>query len=619
VTNADAASVVIRPARQRKRSQQGHDASGGGTSAEAAVACAPNARVAGVGRNDGGSEVISEHTEPGALLPVDAGADDPAAATLDAAALAVLAPFGTERPVAAGEILIRAGDATYDFLVVLEGEVEVVRPGTDGEVVVAVHGAGRFLGELNLLTGQRSYLTARVVQPGRVLAIVPSEFHRLMGSVPDLADRIFRGLMARRERLRAGDGAGAVRIIGSRYSPEAMALRTFAARSHLVHSWIDLEDAEDVGVLLASMGLRPRDTPVVVTPTAVLRRPTPGEFAEHLGLTFHSPPGYLFDLVVVGTGPAGLAAAVYGASEGLDTVCLDAVAIGGQAGASSRIENYVGFPAGVSGGDLVASAAIQAIRLGARLNSPCEVVGLRPGHGFQVLTLVDGSEIPCRTVIVASGARYQRLAVADLERFEGAGVYYAATDIEARICRDSPVLVVGGGNSAGQAAIYLAQQGSRVSIAIRRQDLTASMSRYLTDRIEADERIELLAGTEVRALAGGVHLERVTVEHSSTETSRELECSGLFCFIGAEPATAWMGGAVALDPAGFVLTDRSLPDAVAGGPAFATRPPLPFETSVPGVFAVGDVRLGSLKRVAAAVGEGSSAVRSVHEHLATAV
>ena len=417
--------------------------------------------------------------------------------------------------------------------------------------------------------------------------------------------------------MRTGEGARAVRIIGSRYSPEAMALRAFAARSRLPHTWIDIEDEDDVDVLLADMGFRPRDTPVVITTTGVLRHPTPGEFAEHLGLTFRPAPGYLFDLVVVGTGPAGLAAAVYGASEGLDTVSLDAVSTGGQAGASSRIENYVGFPNGISGEELASRAAIQAQRLGARLNAPCEVAGLRVEDGFQVIVLADGSEVPCRTVIIASGARYQRLAVDDLERFEGAGVYYAATDLEARICTGQPVIVVGGGNSAGQAAIYLAQQGSRVSIVIRGDDLAHSMSHYLIERIEADPRIEVFTDTEVRALAGDGHLDHVTLEHTPTGERRTVGCSGLFCFIGADPATAWLGGALELDAKGFILTDRSLPDAIASGPLFATRDPLPFETSVPGVFAVGDVRSGSMKRVAAAVGEGSSAVRSVHEHLAT--
>ena len=530
--------------------------------------------------------------------------------------LAELAGFGAERELAAGDVLFRAGDQTYDFNVILAGEAEIVRSDRDGEVRIVAFGAGNFLGELSLITGQRAFLTGRMLTDGRVLAVPPDEFRRLMSSKPDLADTIFLALALRRERLRTGAGSEAIRIIGSRYSPEALALRAFATRSRLAHTWVDLEEVDDPAVMLARDGLRPRDVPAVITPTATLRHPTPGAFAEHLGLTFRPTPGYIFDLVVVGTGPAGLAAAVYGASEGLDTVSLDAVATGGQAGTSTRIENYVGFPNGISGGDLAAKAAIQAQRLGARLNAPCEVAALRVEHGFHVVALADGSEIPCRAVIVASGARYRRLAVEDLERFEGNGVYYAATDLEARVCAGRSVLVVGGGNSAGQAAVYLAQQGCVVSLVVRRPDLSATMSRYLIERIEADPRITLLTGTEVRAVAGGEHLEHSTIEHTPSGERRTVGCAGLFCFIGAEPASGWLGGAIALDDHGFVLTDRSLPDTVAAA-AFASREPLPFETSVPGVFAVGDVRHGSMKRVAAAVGEGSSAVRSVHDHLAT--
>ena len=450
-----------------------------------------------------GSLVRMTRAEPQATVAVGSDAAWP---TLGAAELAELATFGETRDVDAGDVLYRAGDSSYNFFVVVEGEVEIVRSVEGADSVVATHGPGRFLGELSLLTGQRPYLTARVTRAGRFIEIAQPEFRRLMSSRPDLADLIFRAFVARRELLRTGEGALAVQIIGSRYSPGAMALRAFANRSHLAHTWVDVEDVDDVDVYLAGLGLRRGDVPAVITPVAVLRRPTPGEFAEHLGLTFHAVPGYTFDLVVVGTGPAGLAAAVYGASEGLDTVSMDAVASGGQAGSSSRIENYVGFPNGISGDELTARAAIQAQRLGARLNAPCEVAGLRGEHGFHVITLADGSEVATRSVIVASGARYQRLAVDDLERFEGAGVYYAATDLEARVCAGSKVIVVGGGNSAGQAAIFLAQQGSAVSIAIRRADLSATMSHYLIERIEADPRIEVLANTEVRELFGDGHL-----------------------------------------------------------------------------------------------------------------
>ncbi|TMK27016.1 MAG: cyclic nucleotide-binding protein [Actinobacteria bacterium] len=446
-----------------------------------------------------------------------------------------------------------------------------------------------------------------------MLVIEQAEFRRLMSLRPALAETIFSALVARREILRSGEGALAIRIVGSRYSPEAMDLRAFAEHSRLAHLWIDLEDAEDSDELLRTLGLHPDDVPAVITPTEVLVRASPATVAENLGLSFRPTPGYIFDLIVIGSGPAGLAASVYGASEGLSTVCLDAVAIGGQAGASSRIENFVGFPNGISGGDLAARAAVQAMRLGARLNAPTEVVGLHAEVGFHAVTLGDGSEIPTRAVIVASGARYRRLAVEDLGRFEGAGVYYAATDLEARVCDGTPVIVIGGGNSAGQAAIYLGQHNCKVTIAIRGGELAHSMSQYLIERIEADPKIDLMIHVEVQELAGRDHLEQATIRHTDTGQLQAIACTGLFCFIGAEPATGWLSDSVRLDRGGFILTDRQLPRPVAGTPG-----PLPFETSVPGIFAAGDVRHGSMKRVAAAVGEGSSAVRSVHERLATA-
>lgn len=531
---------------------------------------------------------------------------------LSASELAEIAAFGTGRPTTLGELLFEAGEASYDLFVLLEGEAEIVRFDRPDAVVIASYGPGGFVGELNLLTGQRRSVSCRVTAAGRVLVIAEAEFRRLMSARPALAETIFSALVARRELLRSGEGAQAIRIIGSRYSPEAMSLRAFAEHSHLAHAWIDVEDAPDADVLLAGMGLRPQDIPAVITATEIMRRPSTATFAEHLGLTFQPTPGYIFDLVVVGSGPAGLAAAVYGASEGLRTVSLDAVTIGGQAGSSSRIENYAGFPNGISGGDLTARAAVQAMRLGARLNAPCEVAGLRTEAGFHVVVLRDGSEIPTRAVIVASGAQYRRLAVEDLERFEGAGVYYAATDLEARVCDGTSVLVIGGGNSAGQAAVYLAQNNCRVTIAIRRSDLAQTMSQYLIERIEADRKIELITAVEVQALAGEERLERVTLKDIATDERQTIRCSGLFCFIGARPATSWLGEGVLLDRDGFVLTDRQLPPP----PSAGAPTPLPFETSVSGVFAAGDVRHDSMKRVAAAVGEGSSAVRSVHERLA---
>jgi thioredoxin reductase (NADPH) len=512
-------------------------------------------------------------------------------------------------------VLYRAGQSNSDFFVLIEGEVEVVRDDESQELVV-VYTAGQFIGELGLITGQHSVLTARSTGRGTALVISRDSFRRLMATKPAISDDILAALIARRETVRTTSAAQAIQIIGSRFSREALALRTFAARNRLAHTWIDLEEAEDVGELLASKGLQIGDSPVVITPTGIFRHPTPGEFAEHLGLTYHPIPGRIFDLVVIGTGPAGLAASVYGASEGLDTVALDAVGPGGQAGSSSRIENYAGFPNGISGEDLTARTTVQAQRLGAWLASPCEVSGLHLEHGFHVVSLPDQSEIPTRAVIIATGARYQRLSISNLEYFEGNGVYYAATDLETRSCSGSEVVVVGGGNSAGQAAIYLSQGGSKVSIVIRRPDLSGSMSRYLIDRIAADPNIEVVSDTEVRALEGDGHLESVILEHSPTGHRDIKGCVALFCFIGAEPATSWLQGGIVLDEKGFILTDRALPACALEHPIFAEREPLPFETSAPGVFAVGDVRAGSMKRVAAAVGEGSSAVRAVHEYLA---
>ena len=443
-----------------------------------------------------------------------------------------------------------------------------------------------------------------------------------MSAKPDLADPIFRALVGaaraacaegggaearahhRLALLAGGDGAAGVRGAVAARRTRGSTSRTTTTSTCCWPAW----------------GCAPRDTPVVITPTAVLRHPSPGEFAEHLGLTFHPPPGYLFDLVVVGTGPAGLAAAVYGASEGLDTISLDAVAIGGQAGASSRIENYVGFPNGISGEDLAAAAAIQAMRLGAQLNAPCEVAGLRVEHGFHVVVLADGSEIPCRAVIVASGARYRRLAVDDLERFEGAGRLLRGDRSRGpHLHAGFDVIVVGGGNSAGQAAIYLAQQGSQVSIAIRRDDLAATHV-ALPHRAHRGRPAHRRCSprTEVRALAGDSHLDHVTLEHTPTGERRTVGVHGpvLLHRRRAGDRVAGRRGRARRRRASSSPTARC-PTTSRAARRSPARDPLPFETSVPGVFAVGDVRHGSLKRVAAAVGEGSSAVRSVHDHLAS--
>ena len=549
----------------------------------------------------------------GGIDPIGAGIDGGEAwPTLTPAQLARLSALAEPVPVAAGDVLYAAGDIGYDFILIESGEVEVVREATPDAPaeVVARHGAGRFLGELNMLTGQAVYLTGRVVVAGQVRRISPAQFRHLMAEDPELSDLILRAFMARRELLRTGEGARSIEVVGSGSSAGALALRNWAARQQLPHMWVDVETPAGEA-LIAALGVAADDLPVVVTPTAVLRQATPGVLAEHLGLAFRAVPGQVFDLVVVGAGPAGLAAAVYGASEGLDTVLVEGVAIGGQAAASSRIENYLGFPSGLAGAELTSLALIQAQKFGATVTSPCEARELAVGAGHLAVVLVDGTEVSAHAVVVATGAQYRKLPLDRWDHFEGAGIYYAATELEARACVGSDVVVVGGANSAGQAALYLAGRSRRVRLVIRGADLLAGMSRYLADRIVADPRIEVHTGTEVVALAGEATLEHVALAGRDGGAPAVVPCAGLFCFVGAVPSTAWLDGVV-LDGDGFVLTGQDLPDDLSAFDLLG-RQPLPFETSVPGVFAAGDVRHGSMKRVAAAVGEGASAVRSVHQ------
>jgi thioredoxin reductase (NADPH) len=403
-------------------------------------------------------------------------------------------------------------------------------------------------------------------------------------------------------------------VIGSRHLPEALAMREFLTRNRVPHQWLDAETEPDIEHLVRWFNLACSDLPVVIAGSTVLRRATPGEVAQHLGLTIESIPDRCFDLIVVGAGPAGLAASVYGASEGLRTLTVESELPGGQAGTSSRIENYLGFPAGISGNDLTGLAMTQALKFGATLTTPCEVRRLFEKAGHLIVLLSDGTEIAGRAVVAATGAHYRRLDVPRLDQFEGTGVFYATTEIEARMCGGKPVVVVGGGNSAGQAALFLAKNNCAVSILIRGADLGRSMSRYLADRIESHPAITVRTGTVVVGLSGQGELDSITV--NSADKQDEIVCSALFSFIGASPNSDWLSGCAALDPAGFVRTDRALEPGDLGPEWEALgRDPLPFETSQPGLFAVGDLRSGSMKRVASAVGEGSAAIRSVHEHL----
>jgi thioredoxin reductase (NADPH) len=552
--------------------------------------------------------------------PPTAPTDNPAAyPPLTAVQVDTLKQRSVAVDLDAGDVLFQPGDRDYDFIFVDSGVVDIQREATPDAPaeVVASHGAGRFLGELSMLTGQAAYLTARVREPGRMYRLSQAGFRRLMAEDAVLSDLILKAFLARRQLLESGPGQHSLEIVGTRLSSAGHSLRNWAAREHLPHIWLDI-DSEAGQSLAATLGVGPEDLPVAVTPTATLRNATAGMIAEAIGLSYRVVEGQVFDVVVVGAGPAGLAAAVYGASEGLDTMLLDAEAVGGQAAASSRIENYLGFPFGLSGATLTARAELQAQKFGARVSTPCAVTGLQVADGHLRLTLSDGTEVPTHSVVVATGASYRTLPLDNWARYEGAGIYFAATELEARACTPDPVAVVGGANSAGQAAIFLADRGSTVDLVVRGADLGAAMSAYLVDRVIAHPRIRVCTETQVTALHGEPGLDAVTLTEASG-VSDQRSCKGLFCFIGAQPATQWLDGVI-LDDDGFVLTDTQLRDADLGEAwTLLGRRPLPFETSIPAVFAVGDVRSGSMKRVAAAVGEGASAIRSVHTAIASPV
>jgi thioredoxin reductase (NADPH) len=539
------------------------------------------------------------------------------APTLREDQIEILERYGQTRKTEIGDVLFRAGDTQNDFIIVLEGEVEVVDDFAGDARTIGVFLAGRFLGELNMLTGQAMYLSAVVRKDGKVLTIPRERLKEVVTEEPNLSDIILKAFLARRSyMMRTGVG---LRIVGSRHSSDATRLREFAARNRVPHVWIELEDDHEGEALLERFGAKPSETPVTIWQGKdVLKNPTNTELAGVIGLNVDAPRDRTYDLVVVGAGPAGLGASVYGASEGLSTLALESVALGGQAGTSSRIENYPGFPAGLSGFELASRILVQADKFGARTAVPQEAVGLRRENGYYRIELSEGSEVAARSVIAASGARYRRLEVPRLGRFEGVSVHYAATQAEAQQCEGEEVAVVGGGNSAGQAALFLAGRTRRVYLLIRGDDLDRSMSRYLVDRVARAENVELLASTKVRELMGEDRLEGVVVEDNRSGTRRTLGARALFVFIGAEANTGWLEGSVELDERGFVLTGRELDGSALKEDSWQERSREPFllETSLPGVFAVGDVRSGSIKRCASAVGEGSMAVRLVHQYLA---
>ena len=521
-----------------------------------------------------------------------------------------LAAYGGREEVEAGQVLYRTGDHSYDLFLLESASVDIVRDATvtEPELVVYTRRAGDFTGELSLLTGQTVFLTARVREPGAVVRIRADRFRAVLSEQVDIADVLVDAFAARR-RIIMESASHVLEIIGSLDCADHRALRTFAARLQLAHTGFDAGSIAGQA-LMSAYGVATADLPVAVVSERVLRRATPRDLAEAIGFTYDAG-GHDVDLVVVGAGPAGLAAAVYAASEGLVTVLFDAAGAGGQAATSSRIENYLGFPRGVSGEELTRLALVQAQKFGAQLYTPCDVTGIDlTGEAGPNLSLRDGTELRARAAILATGARYRRLAVARRDEFERLGqIRYSATELDVRDCESQPVTVVGGANSAGQAALFLASRGSRVDLVVRGAGLDHSMSSYLARRLEAHPMIRLWLRTQVAELVGEGSLSGVVLRGAdgtrATEQSRKI-----FCFIGAEPDTAWLAD-LAQDDDGFILTDTRLPARGAGGGVV-----LPFQTSDSRVFAVGDVRAGSMKRVASAVGEGASAVASVHQLLA---
>jgi thioredoxin reductase (NADPH) len=550
----------------------------------------------------GGSGAASQQTQAG-RSPV-----------LDVAQVEVLRRYGSEHEMAAGDVLFADGDVTYDLIVVLAGEARIVeRRGQPGETVIATYGRSQFLGEIGLLTGQRAYLSAVASTAGRVLRVPVERVRVVMAQEPGLSELILRTFLLRHSIL-TGRGSG-LTLIGSRFDAGTRRLLEVLARNRLASRWLELEGSPEAEGMLRELDVPVGDLPLVVVPGGpLLRNPGSRELLDALGMSGPSDPDLsgVCDLLVVGAGPGGLAAAVYGGSDGMATVLAEDTALGGQAGTSSRIENYLGFPAGLSGEELAARAALQAQKFGVRIKLGSKAVSLSSDSGVHRVSFDDGDAITAKSVIIATGARYNRLPVDRLAEFEGVGVYYAATQMEAQACRADPVAIVGGGNSAGQAALFLSRSSADVHLIIRGETLETSMSRYLIDEIERNPRITVTPGTQVTALLGKDQLEGVELLDTGRQRTSALAVRGLFVFIGAQPSTQWLAGQLAEDTRGFLLTGSNIPQAHLDD---RDQVPLFLETSRPGIFAVGDVRSGSVKRAATAIGEGSMAVRLIFERL----
>jgi thioredoxin reductase (NADPH) len=536
--------------------------------------------------------------------------------TLTSEQIARVSAHGRRRLTERGEVLVQAGQQHYPFFVVTAGQLDVVRPSAAGGELVTTHKAGQFSGELNLLTGRRGLATIRVSESGAVIEVQRDDLLALVQTDGELSEIFMRAFILRRVAL-IDRGFGDVVLLGSSYSAGTLRVKEFLSRNAHPYTYVDLDRDSGVQDLLDRFQVSATDIPVVICRgELVLRDPTNAEIADCLGFNEAIDETRIRDVVIVGAGPAGLGAAVYAASEGLDVLVIESNSPGGQAASSSRIENYLGFPSGISGQELAARAFSQAEKFGAEMMIAKGATKLRCDKRPYAIEIENGTRVAARAVIIATGAEYRSLPIENLSHFNGAGVYFGATPMESQLCKGEDVIVIGGGNSAGQAATFLAQSARRVIMLVRSGGLADSMSRYLIRRIEQIPSIEVRTNCEIVAVEGGTHLERVRWHDGNSDREYTEPIRHVFVMTGAVPATPWLGGCLALDDHGFIKTgpDLSHDDLDAAHWPLA-RPPHLLETSRPGVFAVGDVRGGNIKRVASAVGEGSIAVAFVHQVL----
>ena len=532
---------------------------------------------------------------------------------LTQAQISRIAAYGRTRSVQTGDVLIEQGDTSMPFFVVITGEVEIVRPFDAHETLITIHGNGQFTGDVNMLSGRRSLVRARASKPSEVIELDHKDLLRLVQNDAELSDILMRAFILRRVELIAA-GVGDIVLIGSVHSAGTLRIKEFLMRNGHPYSYVDLEQDPDVQNLLDSFKIVASDVPVLICQgQLVLRNPGNQQIADCLGFNETIDQTQLRDLVVIGAGPSGLAAAVYGASEGLDVVVLETSSPGGQAGSSSKIENYLGFPTGISGQDLAGRAYMQAQKFGAKLLI-ARATRIVCDHSPYIVEAENGARIPARTILIATGAQYRKLPLKNLSQFEGAGVYYGATFVERQLCSGEEVIVIGGGNSAGQAAVFLAQTTKRVYVLVRSAGLATSMSRYLIRRIEESPNVIVKPHTEIIALEGNLSLDSVRWRNNKTGQIENHSIKRIFVMTGADPNTGWLNGCLVLDTKGFIKTGPDLsPENLSATGWSLKRQPYLLETSLPGVFAAGDVRGGSIKRVASAVGEGSTVISFVHK------